>query len=590
MSDRGSSGPGSARGALVCAVLALVLAFALRAWGVGFALPAAIEDDSGVLVRQVEMLRDATPAAERDENWGSYPHLVAHLAAPFAPDDAPRAEDDTVEELLTRAGLVHRHVRWTVLLLSLLAVPFAYLVARRFVRARGAVLASALVATSLLFQTFAQEARPHAAAAAVMLVALHACLVLVERGTLGAFSWAGLAAGLAVGTLQDDVLVLVPLGLACVFAGRPRGTAERAPIARTMLGAIVALALAAACAWVLYPRGGDAHAGPIVAVDAVHKTLRFFGHNVVLGEFDGSGFAIAFWSLWSFEPLACVLALVGLGAWLVRVRGRVLDHDWFGDPRLFLLVAYFVLHLVAIGMYARSYERFCLQLVPLVAVLAAFGAERIVERAPRARFVVAGAWIVFALVPAARFTLLRAGGIAQDEAGAWLAAHARKDERILLHRLVDVPLLRTPDALASDARRFTMPHRGYTPWRRYQARVADDVARDARFDVRPAALVRPEDQAAFERDPAAWLAASGARYVVLPLQALREGPELGRALRRACREHGELAARFPARADGETDVVLGYEDRVESARPHWTWSLLARDPISVEVVEVWRIR
>lgn len=596
---------GGARSAGLAVLALVLLALALRGLGAGFALPAAIEDDSGVLVRQVEMVRDATPAAERDENWTLYPHVIAELAGRFAPDDAPRAADDTVPELLERAGLVHRYVRWSVLLLALGAIPLAYLVARRFATARGATLAAALVATSLLFQGFSQEARPHAAAAASVLLALHACLVLVERGTFGAFAWAGLASGLALGTLQSDVLVLAPLALACVFAGRPRGfavprvtregsradatappnTSVELGVARRLVGAAAALALVAACAWCFYAPSASESGGKLVELGAQH-TLRFFGHNVALGEFDGRGFGIVFWSLWSFEPLACALALVAVAVWLVRARGRVLDHDWFAEPRLFLLVAYAVLHLVAIGMYARTYERFCLQLVPLLAVLAAWGAERFVARSPRAWSGILFAWVVFALAPAGRFAELRAGAVAQDMAGAWLAAHARADERIVLHPLVDVPLLRTSAALAADKRSLTMPWRGHTPWRRYQTRIADDVAPDARFDVRP---IRAKDQPAIEAIPAAWLASSGARYVVLPLQTLREGPEFFRALRRACRERGELAARFPERADGETDVVLGFEDRIESARPHWTWSLLARAPISVEVVEVWRM-
>ena len=111
-----------------------------------------------------------------------------------------------------------------------------------------------------------------------------------------------------------------------------------------------------------------------------------------------------------------------------------------------------------------------------------------------------------------------------------------------------------------------------------------------RYDLRPMALQREGYRDAFRRDPAQWLADTGARFVVLPLQAIREGPELFQSLRRACAERGELAARFPASADGETDVVLGFEDRAESARPHWAWSLLSRSPVSVEVIEVWKLR
>lgn len=561
--------------------LLVLLAFLLRAWSLDFALPAAIEDDSGVLVRQIEMVRDATPAAERDENWGLYPHLVAELAGRVAPDDALRAEDDTVEELRERAAATHVHARGAVMLLALLAIPLAWLVARRFVGRGSALFAAALVSTSLLFQCFSQEARPHAAAAATALLALWSALRLSERGDVPAFLVAGAAGGLAIGTLQNNALMLVPILIACALRERGPGRAHGA-------WTLATLALFAG-GWWLFNAHGEA-GGPLIQMDAAKRTLRLFGHNVVLGEFDASGFVTVFWSLWSFETVACVLALAGLVAWLARIRGRIDRHDWFAEPGLFLVVAWSALHLVAIGMYARTFERFCLQFVPILCVLAAWGAERVIGRARWSRFVLAAAWIAFALVPAARFAALRAEPVAQDRAGAWLAAHAKRDERIALHPLVDVPLLRTKEALESDARHFTMPWRGYTPWRRGQERVPEELLAQERFDVRPLPLVRPKDQQAFLAAPGDGLAASGARYVVLPLQAIREGPELFRVLRAACREHGELAARFPERADGETDVVLGFEDRIESARPHWMWSLLARAPISVEVIEVWRLR
>ncbi len=567
-----------------CAILATLLALALRLPGIGFGLPAAIEDDSGVLVRQVEMVRDATPAAERDENWGLYPHFIAELAGRCAPSERAPSADATLDELLANASATHRFVRGAILLLALFAVPLTWSLARRFVSPHGACLAVLLVATSLLFQCFSQEARPHAAAAATALAALVASLRLVERGDRSSFLLAGLAGAIALGTLQSNVLVLVPILAACGL--RKCGAAHGA-------WTIVTLALIALGWWLFYPHATDTGGeSGILKFDAATRSLRFFGHNVIIGEFDGRGFATAFWSLWSFETLASALAVIAIVWWLARERFRISTYDWLGHPRLFVVGSYALVHLVAIGMYARSYERFCLQLVPVLAVTAAWGAERMLGSLPivAGRAIALVAWVVLALVPAVRFTALRTQPLAQQEAGAWIRAHVQHDERIALHPVVDVPLLRTSAALAADPRSFKTPWRGFTQWRRYQSTVDDTTLSNERWDIRPLPLTKAAAQHAFELDPRAWLAQREARYFVLPLQATREGSELFRTLRATLREHAELAARFPARADGETDFVLGFEDRIESARPHWMWSLLTRLPLSVEVIEIWRWR
>lgn len=561
---------------------ATVLAFALRWLGVGCGLPATIEDDAGVLVRQFEMVRDATPASERDENWGLYPRLLAETAGRFTPRDEQASADAPLAEHLEHASRTLRFVREVVCLLSLLAVPIAYLLARRFVERWYALLAALLVATSLLFACFAQEARPHAVTAAITAWALLACVRLVERGTIGAFVHAGLACGLAIATLQYALLLVVPLAL----AGLLRGGGPR-PASRAWLAASLAIVAGLYVAFAGAPGGG-----PVLTIDPKTHDARFFGHDVKLGEFDASGFATVFWSLWSFEPVTSALAVLAVLLWLVRARFRVASHDWFADAKLFVIVAWLALHLAAIGMYARTFERFALPLVVPMAIAAAWAAQRVVEgtRARTALRAIAFALVLIPLAATARLGWIRSRPLANVEAATWLSANAKHDERILLHTLLDVPLARTNEALAAQHSAFTMPWRGNTPWRRYQNSLAPDALVNDRFDVRVVPFGKAKEQQAFTADPDGWLRATGARWVVLPMQALREGPELFRDLRRACERNGELAATFPARAIGSNAVVLGFEDRIESARPHWTWSLLARDPIAIEVVEVWRLR
>src|SRR5262245_50877358 len=122
----------SSRGGSLTVVLLLTLAaLALRAPGIGFALPEGIEDDGGVLVRQVELLRQGGDRAEHDENWVLYPHLLACVAV-LLPGEGPELPPGaSLEQHLERAAAPHRAARWAVALLSLLAIPGTWWLARR---------------------------------------------------------------------------------------------------------------------------------------------------------------------------------------------------------------------------------------------------------------------------------------------------------------------------------------------------------------------------------------------------------------------------------------------------------------------------
>src|SRR6185295_19693523 len=95
-----------------------------------------------------------------------------------------------------------------------LAIPAAYLLARRFLGRGPALLATAWVAVSLLSVWFSQQSRPHGPAAALALVAVLAAMRLQRCGTLGAYLTAGVASGLAIGALQSGVAVVIPFAVA----------------------------------------------------------------------------------------------------------------------------------------------------------------------------------------------------------------------------------------------------------------------------------------------------------------------------------------------------------------------------------------
>lgn len=596
MNGRTSSMPARSFALLgVCALT--LLAAILRLWGIGFALPQMLEDDGGVIVQQVALMRGEGGAPELDENWGLYPHLVARIAAIAPGGGVAPVPGASLADHLASAAAPHVHARRVVALLSLLCVPATWLLARRFMTDGFALLAAALVAASLLFTTFAAESRPHAAAAAFAVLAVVASLRLAERGDLASYAWAGIAAGLAIASLQSGIAVLLPLATAHFLR-------QRDPARRSNGGVLVALAITALCFALFYARSSEAAgAGEVFHLDPGKKSLRFFGHNVFIGEFDGGGFVTVLWSLWSFEPLTAVLALAGLAAWLVSIRGRIDAYDWFAKPTLAVVLSYVLPYLCAIGMYGRTYERFALQLVPFAACLAAYGAMRAFDRLPRAAArttFLAMIALLFLAIPSlasARLAALRSTPEATQAAADWLAANAdARKERILMHPFLDLPLARGADALREDEKlAFRRVWRGYTPWRMYQSQRAADLdgldgpAGLARFDIRTLPFMRKKEQEAFERDAFAYLARTGARFVVIPVQITREGAAIFHELRSVLQARARLVARFPARADGEHEVVFEYEDRVEAGRPHWTAQFLFGDPVLLEVLEIYEL-
>jgi len=133
--------------------------------GLDHGLPHRIEPDSEVAT-QVGYLRGEREGQRIATDLGTYPLLLALATSALfdAPPPPGAVEGATQAEHRALASKDFRDARLTGALLSLLAVPATFLLARRLVAAPWALFAAALVAVSLLGLYFAQQARPHAAA------------------------------------------------------------------------------------------------------------------------------------------------------------------------------------------------------------------------------------------------------------------------------------------------------------------------------------------------------------------------------------------------------------------------------------------
>jgi hypothetical protein len=576
---------------MVLCVLALIVGagLVLRTTGIGFLLPQLSEPDGVVLDQQVQRLRgdDRLQAPEFIAEF--YPVLVARLAAWMPDGEAKPTPARTLDEHLHEAARWRREIRVVVALLSLLAVPGTWWLSRRFVPEAWAVVAAALLATSVFHIWFAQQARPHAAEASFALLAVLAAMHLRRRGGVGAFAIAGIAAGLAIGCLQNGLAVLPALFLAVVL--RARKGAE--PKKRVVLGSLLALVSIALAVWLCYPSLIDALSTAESGSDG--SMLNVSGHIVNLSMFNGRGFATVARSLWEYDPLLAGLAALGLvtaGLDLVRRRSSGAEEASVARrDELWIVLAYVVPYLIAIGMYQRTYQRFALPLVPYECALAAFGMWRCSWGLFRAgataqRIALAGLALMLSFQGFAAWKLVHVreqpDTIAQ--AARWVEAHVPRDARVSVMPPLDLPLWQNADGRYAN---FPLLHDISYPWFTYQLRVAVDSLPGWNLLTMP--LATEAMRATARKDPAGFVRDLRAEWIVLEVYSPDRRP-LPAMIRNEVVARGELVSRIsPDSVDSGEDLPLVYQDDEFPYTTPWFARILHARCVG-PVIEIYRMR
>ncbi|MFN0243249.1 MAG: ArnT family glycosyltransferase [Planctomycetota bacterium] len=570
-------------------IVLLALAATLRLGSVDFLLPHVSEPDGVVLTTQVELLETGAAHPERELNYGFYPLLVAGLTVAATSPGAVPPPDAPLAEHLRAASDRHVRIRVVVALLSLLAVPATWLVARRLLGAGGAWIAAAFVSLSFLSLWFAQQARPHAAATSFACIAVLAALRLASHGRPIDYVACGLAAALAIGSLQSGLAVLVPCAAAFFL---------RSERARVTSGwwSLATLAIVVASVPLFYPflfaqsQGKDAAQ---LAVDA--STLNLSGHLVALGLFNGAGFAKVYDALRGYEPWMSALGAAGIVLALAAAVGRRRDAratagDRETDERearraLLVVLAYALPYLIAIGLYQRTYQRFALPLVPFLACAAAYAVLRGASLLRLRSHVAFGAFALLCLAPqgAAALALarLRSAPDTCDRLADWMRAQTRASlGRVAILPTVDVPLVRSPRAMHErdpgiDAR--------ISPWYGYQTRHALGEHPGATFDIATMPMYAPGAREAILADPDAYVRGLGADTAVIEVFEHRA---VLAAVRDALARNGRLVQSFSPDPGGAGWLfTLAYQDDEFPRFVPWMWRVLrarsAGPPIEV---------
>lgn len=461
------------------ALLALLaLAFALRVRGICHQLPQWTYLDGYVELVQAQYLRDPGSIAWPDMNLGYYPYLTSAVAAALPDVPSARGEGGALEAALAAAREPWVRIRLAAILLSLGAVLGTWGIARRFVSAPFALLAAALVATSLVHVTYAAEQRPHGPASGTVALAVWALLSLREDGRARSQLVAALAVGVAIATLQSSAALVLAWALAWWWRR------SRASRSRELALGLASLAIVAVCVRLAYPFHFDARSGSAGEYETGAETLWMGGHALYVERFHGRGFAVMLRTLAGFDPWLLLLAALATLAWLAALVRRRASRSREVRAGAAVCLGYCAPFVLVFGVYDMTYDRFVLPLVPFLAVWVAVGCERAWRALPaRARTLPAAALgsalaLGFPAAIAWRLGTLRERPDTFELAARWVESSVQpRSERVLLLQNFDLPVLYETASLAALNDSQTLY------WTAFQRRLPPPGPDVATFDV-----------------------------------------------------------------------------------------------------------
>lgn len=391
-----------------------------------------------------------------------------------APAEAP------LEEHLEAAAAPYLRARWMIAILSLLAVPGTYLLARNWLEPGGSVFAAALAATSLLGLELGAVAKPHGALAGFSALALWSMLRLLRTGSTGAYLLAGAATACALGSLNTGCFLVPSLSLAHLLGWR----ADRDPRRWPRFALAVALCAASffSSYWFLFASDPDSA--------RVEGALNLGQQAIDWSMWNGQGLLDMVPRTFEHDPVLVVLAGLGLAICAGRIlRGGAARAAWRAPQNLVVLL-FVAIFVVLFGLHGRYYPRFSLPMLPVLALLGALGlrdsANALSACLPTgwARRAVGPTLAVAALAFPVHATLhlarLRARDDTQTLAARWLAEHVPPDAGTLaLDVSLTLPVFVRREALDE------IPPWAVQAWTRYQTDVLPAWPERVAWDLRP---------------------------------------------------------------------------------------------------------
>ena len=317
--------------------------------------------------------------------------------------------------------------RFLTIAYAALSVPLVYHVGRRAFGGRTGVVGLWFSTLPVVLAAHARMVRTDSAALVFGMLSLWLCLRLYDRPSTGNHILAGLAIGLSVAT-RYFLVALIPILLAVDGLIAWRQTIQAGRLRFPWLGAMAGL-LAAAASFAL--------SAPFFFLDfsTAFQSLGLEARSTHLGADGLSPLGNLWWYLVKAIPLSISWPLA-----MLAIAG-VLLVIWNRRPKQNLLLGFVLMFLAGISLSHLHWQRWIIQILPLLALFAAYALEvavthlairwRLTSRATR------GLWVAAVLAVSVRpvsqlllFDIQQVNRSTRILAREWMLDHLPEGSRI----------------------------------------------------------------------------------------------------------------------------------------------------------------
>jgi hypothetical protein len=534
----------------------LVLALALRLWGIKHGLPFVYNVDEG---------SNFVPTAVSYYFTDSYnPHYFINppgfsyllhlvLGTWFGGGWPVGADDEVGHALATDPTAVFVVSRATSAVLGTAAVAFVYLTGRRLYDRRVGLAAAAVMAVAFLPVFYSHLALNDVPALFPLAVSAYGSAGVLTRGRLTDYAVAGAGLGLAAATKYTAGIVLLPLAVACA--------SQLLAAPRPALRGMALAAIAGAAAFVL----ANPHA--LLSFDEFWTDVRkqeeaASGFGKLGLDYD-SGLAYYVWVLtWGLGWVPLAAAVAGaVRAFAEDVRRALFLVPW---PLVFILY---------MGAQERFFGRWLLPAFPALALLAGLALVRAVDLLggrPRAQGALATLLAAVLLAQGGFYSVHSDRVLSRDDtrnaARAWMAANVPAGSKVVVEPVVPDSWFADPDVhdartarargLTRSGRRWVKFPTGRTTIDEQGRKIPGGKGRDIRIEDYERTL-RPALVGAYARGGYCWVLSGSTQYG----RALSDPGEVPQALAyyRALARHADRERVIDPYGDGDGPVEFNFD-------------------------------
>lgn len=339
-----------------------------------------------------------------------------------------------------------------------LLVPLVYFATRRLIlngqkqekkwAITSSLLATALMAFSLLHAHFAKVIRPHVLVGLFLFTSFYFYLVLLKKKNIISYVLLGIFAGMSFGTLQNGILALWFL-----FLGH--ALAKKKLFSRNLIVAVLSFLI---IAFVCYPylflsfnKSINLKTGEInLSLSGEHHT-----NFANLSNFNGSGFIKEIKGLFFYEPSIIIILLTLITALaLVKIKNKTNTESLYDKQGLVGIISFIIIYFVLFGIYSGTGYRTLAPLIPFlcsIAGVATFCALNKISKKYSCYLITFIALIlIFSIVQSLRLTMLVLKKNTQNLTAEWLKNNVADEEIVAIENHAGIKI--TPSKAVLDKR------------------------------------------------------------------------------------------------------------------------------------------